>query len=302
MISVIVPVYNTSYYLSRCVQSILNQTCSEWELILVDDGSTDNSGEVCEQFKEQFPQKVRVFHQKNAGASIARKNGISEAKGDFLMFVDGDDYVERDYMERLLHAMTRYNSKIVSCDPLCHPEDTEVHVDRTANTMLLDERSLYKRFFGYQFWGFWGKLYHRSVFDDLYFPKYTINEDYVVMAQLFERYKQMVYVPIGLYHYVSHEDSLSHQKLSVRMFDEYYNKLWVRDFYTKNNPHYVRNAEAQLTETCIKLIRTVQQEDVNGVFCDYEDAMRHFLKSQIVSILFNPFLRNGLKFLALRYC
>jgi hypothetical protein len=84
------------------------------------------------------------------------------------------------------------------------------------------------------------------------------------------------------------------------MFDEYYNKLWVRDFYAQRNPKYLKNAEAQLTETCIKLIRTVKQEDMAGEYCEVEAEMQHYVKSHIVSILFNPHMKNGLKLQALK--
>lgn len=300
MISVIVPVFNASQYLPRCIQSILGQTYSTWELILVDDGSTDNSFVLCKQYEKENPQKIRTFHQVNSGASIARKRGIAEANGEFLMFVDSDDIVEDDYLERLYKAMNQYGVKIAACDQIKHQEGTDLIVDRSGEVMLLDDKVMHDRFFKYQFWGFWGKIYHKSVFKGIYFPEYTINEDYVVMAQLFDRYKQMAYVPMGLYHYMTHRESLSHQKLSKRMFDEYYNKLWVKDFYAKKNPRYLRHAEAQLTETCIKLIRSVSMEDKENIYQNIKGDMQGYLRSNLLAILNNPFLKIGLKFMVLK--
>ena len=301
MISIIVPVYNSSNFLRRCVSCIFNQTYKNWELILIDDGSTDGSAVICDEYTKE-DERVKVIHQQNLGASFARKRGIDVAKGEYLTFLDSDDIVEEDYLERLYNAMKQYGTKIAACDQIKHQEGTDVIVDKSGDVMLLDNQAIHNRFFKYQFWGFWGKIYHRSVFDDIYFPQYTINEDYVVMAQLFDRYKQMAYVPMGLYHYMTHGESLSHQKLSRRMFDEYYNKLWVRDFYAQCNPKYLKNAEAQLTETCIKLIRTVKHEDVEGEYNEIGTEMQHYVKGHIVSILFNPHLKNGLKLQALKYC
>ena len=301
LISIIVPVYNSSNFLRRCVSCIFNQTYKNWELILIDDGSTDGSAVICDEYTKE-DERVKVIHQQNLGASFARKRGIDVAKGEYLTFLDSDDIVEEDYLERLYNAMKQYGTKIAACDQIKHQEGTDVIVDKSGEVMLLDNQAIHNRFFKYQFWGFGGEIYHRSVFDDIYFPQYTINEDYVVMAQLFDRYKQMAYVPMGLYHYMTHGESLSHQKLSKRMFDEYYNKLWVRDFYKDINPLYLKQAEALLTETCIKLIRTVKQEDVKGEYNEVGTEMQHYIKSHIISILFNPHLKNGLKLQALKYC
>ncbi len=301
LISIIVPVYNSSNFLRRCVSCIFNQTYKNWELILIDDGSTDGSAVICDEYTKE-DERVKVIHQQNTGASFARKSGIDAAKGEYLTFVDSDDIVEDDYLERLYKAMNQYGVKIAACDQIKHQEGTDLIVDKSGEVMLLDNKAIHARFFKYQFWGFWGKIYHKSVFEGIYFPNFTINEDYVVMAQLFDKYKQMAYVPMGLYHYMTHGESLSHQKLSMRMFDEYYNKLWVRDFYKRVNPTYLKQAEAQLTETCIKLIRCVKQEDKGLQYLDICKSMQQYLKSKILDIMFNPHLKMGLKFMALRLC
>lgn len=300
-ISVVIPVYNSVLYLRRCIDSVLGQTLQDLEIVLVDDGSTDDSGAICDEYAEKF-QNIKVYHKQNQGASLARMFGLNSAQSDCVTFVDSDDMVEDDYLERLYNAMNQYGVKIAACDQIKHQEGTDLMVDKSGGAMLLDDKSLQDRFFKYQFWGFGGKIYHKSIFEGIYFPEYTINEDYVVMAQLFDRYKQMAYVPMGLYHYMTHGESLSHQKLSMRMFDEYYNKLWVRDFYKRVNPTYLKQAEAQLTETCIKLIRCVKQEDKKGQYVEVNNDMQRYLKSHICEILFNPYLKVGLKFETIKLC
>ena len=300
LISIIVPVYNSSNFLRRCVSCIFNQTYKNWELILIDDGSTDGSAVICDEYTKE-DERVKVIHQQNTGASFARKRGIDAAKGEYLTFVDSDDIVEDDYLERLYNAMNQYGVKIAACDQIKHQEGTDLKVDKSGEAMLLEDQAIHDRFFKYQFWGFWGKIYHKSVFEGVYFPEYTINEDYVVMAQLFNLQKQMAYVPMGLYHYMTHGESLSHQKLSKRMFDEYYNQLWARDFYRTRDPRYLRQSEALLTETCVSLIRTIQREDANGDFRNLKNVMRHYIRNHIISICFNPFFFFFFKFLALKY-
>lgn len=300
MISIVVPIYNCSRYLNRCIDCIHHQSYKDWELILVDDGSTDGSGAICDELGRTSGLNVHVIHQPNKGASVARLKGIECSRGDYLTFVDSDDIIEDDYLERLYKVMNQFGVKIAACDQIKHQEGTELIVDKSGKVMLLDEKPIHDRFFNYQFWGLGGKIYHKSVFEGVYFPEYTINEDYVVMAQLFNLQKQMAYVPMGLYHYMTHGDSLSHQKLSKRMFDEYYNKLWVRDFYAEKNPRYLKNAEAQLTETCIKLIRCVSMGDKEKNYQKEKGDMQAYLRSNLFSIMYNPFLKMGLKFMVLK--
>ncbi len=297
MVSIIIPVFNSAGFLSRCLDSVLNQTFKNIEVVIIDDGSVDESGKICKGYAEK-DARCKVYHQENQGASISRKNGIARATGEWLTFVDSDDIVEDDYIERLFNAIQEKGVRIAACDQVMHVEGTTVSIDKAASVILLDEANLHQRFFHYQFWGFWGKIYHRSVFEDVHFPTYTINEDYVVMAQLFSKYQQMAYVPIGLYHYMVHAVSLSHQPLSLRMFDEYYNKRWVVDFYRAHRPQYMKNAEAQLAETCIKLTKPTESTE----FRTEQNVVRQFLRSHILRFLFNPYLAASLKFMALKRC
>ncbi len=301
MISIIVPVYNCKKYVVRLVENVFYQTFHDWELILVDDGSTDGAEHLCDMQADK-DSRVRVIHQKNMGASVARRVGIEHAKGEYLMFIDCDDIVEDDYVERLYLSLTENegaHSQIAACDVVKHREDERPVVEKCATPRIMEATELQGRFFHYDFWGFWGKIYHRSVFENVYFPEHTINEDYVVMAQLFHKCRRMVYLPITLYHYMDHGESLSHQKLSKRMFDEYYNKLWVRDFYAQNNPKYLSHAESQLVETCIKLVRCAFQDDKAGVYNDIVKPMQTYLRDNLISILLNSYLKIGLKVVCL---
>lgn len=114
LISVIIPVYNTEKYLERCVTSVINQSYKEIEIILVDDGSTDSSGKICDEFMEREP-RMRVIHQKNSGAGLARNAALSIAQGDFVFFVDSDDYVFNDIIYKMYVAATTYQADLVCC-------------------------------------------------------------------------------------------------------------------------------------------------------------------------------------------
>ena len=114
-VSVIVPVYNSEKYLNRCVDSILNQTYRSIELILVDDGSPDNSGRICDEYAEK-DSRVRVIHKANAGVSAARNSGLEVASGDYATFVDSDDYIEPDMYSDMMEKVNQYNCDVVMCD------------------------------------------------------------------------------------------------------------------------------------------------------------------------------------------
>lgn len=300
MISIIIPVYNCNNYIHRVYGCVAAQTYKDWELIFVDDGSFDGSDAVCDSIRDG-DCRVRVIHQKNEGASVARRIGIEDASGEYLVFVDCDDIVETDYLEKLWQCLATCGDdsvKVAACDMVIHDESVMPKIDRDKSVLTLCEDELQSRFFHYQFWGFGGKIYHRSVFDGIYFPKYTINEDYVVMAQIFHRYKTMAYLPVALYHYMNHGESLSHQCLSKRMFDEYYNKLWVRNFYVVHNHKWQRWAEAQLVETCVKLLRCVRQHDAEGVYDEEKSRLRLYLVRHMWRVLSNVHVKIGVKVLA----
>lgn len=114
LVSIIVPVYNVEKYLSDCIVSICNQTYSQLEIILIDDGSTDSSGQICEQYR-QIDNRIRVFHQKNAGAACAKNVGLDNASGEYICFVDSDDYISSDYIYNLIHAIKDSNADIIEC-------------------------------------------------------------------------------------------------------------------------------------------------------------------------------------------
>ena len=299
MISIIIPVYNSEKYLKRCIDCVINQTYNDWELILINDGSIDKSGEICELYVKQN-SRIHCIHQENAGASIARKNGIEHSRGEYLTFVDSDDFIEPLFLKSLYEALKGQKVMISACSYSKHKENEERFFKEIAGTIILEEKDIFKRFFNYEFWGFWGKLYNRNVFEGIYIPPYTLNEDYVVMLQIFNKYKRMAFVDTPLYHYIIHDNSLSNQKISKRALDEYYNKAWAYNYSQKHMTNYIKQTEAQLTETCIKLIRMIKEsrriEEYNNEYLE----MKHFLRLHLSSILTNKHLLLGLKIMTLK--
>lgn len=289
LISIIIPVYNVEKYLRRCVKSLLEQNWKNVEIILVDDGSKDGSGVLCDELANE-DSRIRVIHQENQGASLARRNGIAAAQGEYLAFVDSDDYVEPQYLQAMYDAIIRENADVAACGFVMHKEGENVPIIGAIHSVSLRQDEVMEKFFKYQFWGFCGGLYRHDAFEKLYFPEATVNEDYVVKLQLFYKIEKMAYVPVPLYHYIAHENSLSHQKLTKRAFEEFDNKMWAYEYCKKNYKHYAKHAEAQVAETCIKLLSKLR---ANGSVTDFDEYKREiikFIRTNLFSLMFNRHL------------
>lgn len=202
-LSVIVPVYNVAPYLKECVNSILSQTFRDFELILVDDGSTDSSGKMCDELAKE-DSRIIVVHQHNQGLSAARNTGIGMAKGEYLAFVDSDDYIEREMFQKQIEASRRYNADLVMCRfrkvDLHNNEmsvkgiDTEnVICHDNAMTMVMKDREIKSHA--------WDKLTHRTLFDGVRYPVSRVYEDIATTYKLFDKANCIVTIPYVGYNY-----------------------------------------------------------------------------------------------------
>ena len=301
-ISCIIPIYNASKYLHRCIDSLLTQDYPNLELVLVDDGSTDNSIDICSKYAVDNGNIVLV-HIPNGGASLARKKGIDMAKGEFLTFVDSDDYVLPNYVSSMYMALQGSGLQVAGCGVQTVTVGEEIKKERICHTYLLQDYILMYRFFNYEFWRMWGGLYKREVFEQLNFSKATLSEDYFVKAQMFAHDCHMVYVDAPLYIYEKHEGSLSQTTLSIRAFEEFENVELVYKLTREKMPQYTALALKNVVETCIKLLlmgtaseRSQYKEQYGPIYA--------FLKETTECIYDNNYLQKKLKVIALvlRYC
>ena len=223
--SVIVPVYNAERYLERCVNSIFAQTFTDYELILVDDGSTDDSGKMCDDYAKSNPQ-VRVIHQTNQGVSAARQKGLDAASGQYVIFADPDDWVEPTMLEELQEAAINNDADVVLCDFWIN--NSEVTGDRKyQNPRALSSDSVLRQLISRELHGFtWNKLYRSSCLRKYHvtFPQ-GINycEDLWFNCKLFLNQNVKVgYLKKAFYHYdyYSNSSGLS-RKLTARSVKDY---------------------------------------------------------------------------------
>lgn len=205
IISVIVPVYNAERYLRRCLESIATQIFTDYELILIDDGSTDRSGEICDEYEKKDP-RIRVIHQANQGQATARNNAVGIAKGQYVCFVDADDAIHPRMLERLYDNLILSGAQISVCKAI---ESAEIGDFLTADQPKLpgsvytcDETSLLNLFqFPYICWVVWGRLLPTELVKAYPFTPGRVYEDNAITAKWLYQAKSVVYTEEKLYFY-----------------------------------------------------------------------------------------------------
>ena len=301
LVSIVIPVYNSSQYIDRCLYSVINQDFDQIEVCLVDDGSTDGSGEICDKYAKKY-SNISVYHKKNEGASLARRYGLMKAKGEYVTFVDSDDWISSDYISKLYSLIEKYKVSVSACCAYrIKIGITMEKENRTYQSSLLHFNNFMPRFFKYEFWGFWGKLYLKSCLEDLIFPVATLSEDYYVMAQLFNKERQMAYTEEPLYYYEYHENSLSHQKLSKRAFEEFNNVKAVYDYTCQNMPKYADYALSNVVETCVKLFTLSKSGSDKEQYKSEYSSISSFLRKNAIKIIRCSPLNYKIKILTLIY-
>ena len=223
-ISIIVAVYNIENYLSRCVDSILAQTYSDLQVILVDDGSTDDSGTTCDEYAKK-DSRIEIIHKKNGGLSDARNAGIDKADGDYIGFVDGDDWIEPFMYEKMLGACLENNAEIAICryNQIGGHPDWEEPDGKILSLTSEEAMNLYlcgnKQHVIYN--SVWSKLFKRNTIEGLQFVVGRNSEDILYTTQAFCNAERFVYLDIPCYNYVcDREDSIMNEKASRRRIDD----------------------------------------------------------------------------------
>lgn len=218
LVSVIVPVYNVESYLKRCIESILNQTYDNFEIILVDDGSTDKSVNICDDYhKNPF---IKVIHKKNGGLSSARNCGLDHNNGDYITFIDADDFVAPNYLETLVSLIINHNAEISivgmtttknsKIKPLTNSSSISINPETALKRMLLEH-------------GFsvsaTGKLYIKQLFEHNRYPEGKLYEDNGCTYKLFMKSHKIAFADIPLYYYFIRQDSITNSSFNIQKTD-----------------------------------------------------------------------------------
>ena len=211
-VSVIVPVYNVEKYVLACLESLAAQTLKNIEVILIDDGSTDSSGAICENFARQDP-RFRLFRQDNAGLAGARNTGLGLVRGEYIAFADSDDTVEPEMLETMLSFAREANADIAICGRRLVWENGETETMFTLPAPeVFDSREAVRRFLLSEGMdaAAWDKLYRAELFTNVRYPRFFVSEDVPVTSELLSRSERIVHCGKPLYNYLQRRGSLSH--------------------------------------------------------------------------------------------
>lgn len=226
MISIIVAIYNEEEYVVHCIESILQQTYTDLQVLLIDDGSTDRSGKICDEYVAK-DNRCRVIHQENKGIASARNVGLQHVIGEYVMFVDGDDYIHPRFCEILHNAIVLYGCSLAIADAkrvAPNARDFELFDETLCMPEVLLQDELMQRLFtmtGYRHTDImvWGRLYKRELLNDV-FLKDIVGEDIEYNSRILLKVSKAVFVDASLYYWVQRPSSISRSPFSRRNIDE----------------------------------------------------------------------------------
>lgn len=222
MISIVIPVYNVERYLRRCVDSVIAQTYANIEIILVDDGSTDASGDICEEYAGK-DVRIKVIHQENGGLSSARNTGIEEAKGEYLTFIDSDDFVDRRYAGRLYELIQEYGADISIAGFVKFKKFSGIKTKAIKNPSVREYdgiSAISDMWYQKTIPNFaWAKMYKRKLFEGIRYPVGKLYEDLGTTYRLFYKARRIVYSAEPLYFYFQRSDSIMNEKFRMEKMD-----------------------------------------------------------------------------------
>lgn len=287
-VSVIVPVYGVEKELPRCIESILNQTYPNFEVILVDDGSPDRCGEICDNYAKS-DKRIKVIHKENGGQGSARNMALDICKGNYISFVDSDDYIKPNMLEMTLEAIRKTNA-----DMVIFPLSVDNGVRIVENSSVENYTVWENNDLMYQYvatpnigTGPCNKLYHRSLWEDIRFPQFRAHEDAFVLHRVLGKSKKAVFVTAGLYVQVIREGSTEQSSFSANNMNllkaaddlmnyckEYYPLLYPYVAYNKAN-----DAVALMSKICSRFTYSKNKETymkLRKILNDSCDTARQF--------------------------
>ena len=246
-VSVIVPVYNVEKYFKECIDSIIQQTYANLEILIIDDGSQDNCGEIADEYAKA-DDRIKVFHKENGGLALARNFGLKHATGDYYCFIDSDDYYEPTFVETMTCALNEHNADMVFCNYYSCYTDSQVPSKKlqeipNGKTFSSDEFMYRLYAVSGMFCFVWNKLYKKEIFSDLEFQD-MLCEDSQIMLYAVDRCEKIVYISDILYHYRRRKRSILNNNTEAILLAEL---KWVKDHMNtlSMTPRYLLFNQAQ---------------------------------------------------------
>ena len=292
LISLIIPCYNAEFSLEKCLKSVIEQDYPTLEIIIIDDGSTDNSSKIYEEFQRKY-QRIKIIKQENAGVANARNKGIKIANGEYLCFVDSDDWVEKNYCSELYRLLISESADISIIEASYENLDGEIIFQKPTSSekvfdgnralvLLLEDKVLQSHP--------WGKLYKVSFLKNINFPEnLKCFEDYSTLFKVFDKAIKVVKSNEKLYHYIQHDDSLSHNLSPETAYHFFLAIMETFKFCEKtklfqNNGKIAKNMVKKLLMVLKRIIRNTTPNQMQNEKEKIRQSFKPFLKFSVNQI------------------
>ena len=294
LISVIVPVYNVEKYLPKCVDSILAQTYDNLEIILVEDGTKDNSGAICDEYARK-DSRIRVIHKENGGLSSARNAGMDIARGEYFGFVDSDDWIEPEMYETLLNLAAKYDADMVcgsryDVEAATGVRTLGLHHEKEE---CLSSMEMLGRVFTWNGCdsAAWDKLYRRYLFDGIRYPLGMYSEDIAIFYKLMEKANRVALCEKPLYNYIHRENSITTAKLSEKTFHYPNHTEVIYPYILQNHPELKNQARFLRVRGIAYAMMSIDLagEDAWKQYDSYYRSQRRQLRSHLPFLLTSPY-------------
>lgn len=278
LITIIIPVYNTAKFLNQCLNSIMQQTYKNIEVIIIDDGSTDESIEICKKMQRN-DERISVIHQKNSGVSVARNNAINIAKGKWIIFVDSDDYIEVEMVERLYNSVKKYDADYAVCGYTWISEKSSnikkeyVSEKEMVISPIEALRMHYFEKYTVNYVTMWGKIIRRKIWENLKFMPNIFYEDIEIMPKLLLKCNKIVVLNYAGYRYVQREGFIMHdEKIKDKCYQDAI-KIFLEHihFYEKHGLDEIKQVNIRLLLD--KIITSDLHETIPKVQMDYSKSL-----------------------------
>lgn len=254
IVSILIPAYSAAAYLPQCLDSILKQTYRDLQVVIVDDGSKDNTLEVCREYAEK-DARIEVYHQENQGVAATRNHLLEKVKGDYVLFVDADDWIESDMVEYLMNVAQNHSADFVMCDHVINDAESS---REEPNVFELDQEHAIVDFLHHDYFigALWNKLFKREVTEGIRFNKRIwYGEDALFTWGVLQKTQRVVVSSKQLYHQYMNEESISHQPFGERKLTGHLTWSLITDDVAKRWPQFLRIAQSSFGLQDMYLLR-----------------------------------------------
>lgn len=287
-ISLIVPIYKTEKELPACIESILNQTYTNYELILLEDGSPDSCGQICEKYASK-DSRIRVIHKENTGVADTRNIGIQLARGEYIGFVDSDDTIEPTMLEQWNQVIKKEQPDLLICDYKTN-NIKQIEIRKTIKEGILTKKSFFENLYKEEYYGgfLWNKLFHKKLFQlkeetpILLNPQLKIMEDLIVVSKLAQKAEKIYYINQKLYNYRDREQSALHSTFQLpikeNIYQAYLELIPIIEVNSKENLEMAKINQCRECAHLLSLIRCTKHNQKNKML---EENARKIIKQNM---------------------